>query len=370
MSDHAFDRFPRTLAAICAGIDSGLHRGVQIYVSRHGDALLDAALGDAAPGRAMTVQTIHPWLSCGKPLTAALLGMLCERGGVDWDAPLSKVLTEWKSTPKAGITLAHVLTHTSGLTEVDAGGSIANWDVAVARAIDAPLVSDGAIGMRAAYSAATGWFLAGEVIRRVSGRPFDRVLRDDLLVPLGLTSTWCGMTSDEYDAVRDRIGHMFTRAPGGLVDLDWHLPERCLPASPGGNARGPIRELGRFYEAFLGVNRSESRRLWSPQTVAALTARRRIGMFDETFRHAIDWGLGVIVDSQRYGSESLPYSFGPCATERAFGHGGSQSSLGFADPETGLVVAWVANGRVGEPRHQQRNREFNAALCADLSASA
>ncbi|HBL43542.1 MAG TPA: serine hydrolase, partial [Planctomycetaceae bacterium] len=50
----------------------------------------------------------------------------------------------------------------------------------------------------------------------------------------------------------------------------------------------------------------------------------------------------------------------------SFGHGGSQSSIAFADPERELVVAVVANGRPGEPRHQRRAREINEAIYEDL----
>ena len=100
--------------------------------------------------------------------------------------------------------------------------------------------------------------------------------------------------------------------------------------------------------------------------LVAGSIRFRFGMFDETFRHVMDWGLGFIVDSKRYGPETVPYGFGPHASSRTFGHGGAESSIGFADPEAGLVVAWVANGMPGEARHNRRNRAINAAIYEDL----
>ena len=39
---------------------------------------------------------------------------------------------------------------------------------------------------------------------------------------------------------------------------------------------------------------------------------------------------------------------------------------GFADPEHGLVVAWATNARIGEPRHNARNRAINTAIYEDL----
>jgi len=68
----------------------------------------------------------------------------------------------------------------------------------------------------------------------------------------------------------------------------------------------------------------------------------------------------------RYGPDTVPYGYGPHCSPRTFGHGGSQCSIGFCDPEHCLVVAWVCNGRCGEGRHQRRNRAINTAIYEDL----
>ena len=58
--------------------------------------------------------------------------------------------------------------------------------------------------------------------------------------------------------------------------------------------------------------------------------------------------------------------YGPHASPRTFGHGGSQCCSAFADPEHGLAVAIVWNGRPGEQRHDRRLRETLTALYQDL----
>jgi CubicO group peptidase (beta-lactamase class C family) len=73
-----------------------------------------------------------------------------------------------------------------------------------------------------------------------------------------------------------------------------------------------------------------------------------------------------MTNSAHYGENPAPYGYGPHASPRAFGHGGVQSSIGFADPEFGLAVAWACNGQPGEPRHLLRNDAVNAALYEDL----
>lgn len=89
-------------------------------------------------------------------------------------------------------------------------------------------------------------------------------------------------------------------------------------------------------------------------------------MFDHTFKHVMDWGLGFILDSKQYGSDTVPYGYGDHASPRTFGHSGAQSACAFADPEHDLAVAWLCNGLPGEARHQLRQRAINNAIYEDL----
>src|SRR5204863_8448629 len=113
-----------------------------------------------------------------------------------------------------------------------------------------------------------------------------------------------------------------------------------------------------FYEMLLRGGAFDGGRILSPQTVAAMTARHRVGMMDRTFKHIMDWGLGFIINSSQYGDPEVPYGYGEYASPHTFGHSGAQSSCAFCDPQHGLVVAWVCNGRPGEPRHLARQIAF------------
>lgn len=87
---------------------------------------------------------------------------------------------------------------------------------------------------------------------------------------------------------------------------------------------------------------------------------------DETFQQIIDAGLGVLLDSKQYGQTVVPYGFGKHSSAETFGHGGNQSSIGFADPESQLVVSIITNGMPGEPRHNQRNWDLTSTVYEDL----
>jgi CubicO group peptidase (beta-lactamase class C family) len=123
-----------------------------------------------------------------------------------------------------------------------------------------------------------------------------------------------------------------------------------------------MRELARFYEMLLAGGEN----VLSTGSVRELTARHRVGKFDQTFRHVMDWGLGFIINSNRYGADTVPYGFGRHASEETFGHGGAQSSTSFADPQHELVVAIAWSGAPGEAKHQQRVRDTLTALYEDL----
>jgi len=75
-----------------------------------------------------------------------------------------------------------------------------------------------------------------------------------------------------------------------------------------------------------------------------------------------------VLNSQGEGGLNMPYGYGRHVSAATFGHSGSQSSVGYADPESGLVVAWACNGRPGERLHQRRVREVHRAMGEDLEA--
>jgi CubicO group peptidase (beta-lactamase class C family) len=104
--------------------------------------------------------------------------------------------------------------------------------------------------------------------------------------------------------------------------------------------------------------------------VREMVSRQRRGMMDQTFRQVMDWGLGVIINSAHLTPiERLPYNFGSSASADAFGHGGAQSSISFADPARELAVVILFNGMPGEPKHHARMRVVLEALWADLGES-
>lgn len=366
------EKTPTAYAVIQKGIEKGLHLGAQVYVSLNGECVVDDAVGinDTDASSSLDTDTLVLWMSASKPIAAVAIAQLWEQDELDLDAPVMEVIEEFGAWGKGPITTRHILTHTCGFREADIGEPGLSWEEYIERTCDTPLEEGWVIGETAGYHMGTSWFILGELVRRIDGRNYSDYVRECIFEPLGMGASSVGMTEAQYAERSSRIGITYMTDKGFAERLTQHEREFCLSCKPGGNGRGPIRELGRFYEMLLNGGEGNGARVLKPETVAEFTRPHRVGQFDETFRHKMDWSLGFIVDSNRYGIQTVPYGYGKHCSSRTFGHGGYQSTSGFADPEQGLVVAVAFNGLAGEPKHTKRIRDFATAVYEDLGLSA
>ena len=336
-----------------------LHDCAQVYVSLGGRTLLDGAVGESRPGRALATDDVMLWYSSGKPLTTVAILQLWEQGRLGLDDRVGDFVAGW-GNGKERCTLRHVLTHTGGFPmygSPDFDTDLPSADV-LARIAATPAVWEP--GTKAGYHPVTGWKVLGAVIEAVDGRPVDEYLHDEILEPLGCASSSLGVPLAVQDALGDRLvpvawkGHRFpvVEDDGGLrmvpyrIDEIHNQPWHVAKVEPGASMRGPARELGRFYESLLGYGP----RLLEPGTVELMGAVHRHDLRDAVFGFAANWGLGVTVD----------ISGG--AGRRAFGHGGMASSRGFADPDCGLVGVVVCNGLPNPIAAEQRLVEVTDAI--------
>ncbi len=352
--------FPLTSGVMQQGIADELHPGAQLYVSRKGKVLVNLAFGEARDGVPMTADSIVLWMSAVKPITAIAIAREWEQGRIDLDAPIARYIPEFAENGKEAVTVRHVLTHTGGFPKYFVPWSI-DCDEAIRKICMLPLEDGWVPGKKAGYHASSGWQVLGEVMRRVTHREYAEYVHDDLFLRLGMSDSWIGIPENTANNYGDRIAVTLSGKPGSMRPTN-HRPHHLSQCRPGANGRGPIRELGRFYEMLL----ADGDEFLRSETVALFTGLQREGMFDDTFAHTMDWGLGFMRNSGKYGLHTVPYGFGDYASGDAFGHGGMQSTMAFCDPKHDLVVAWACTGMPGEPIHQERNRAINNAIYKDL----
>lgn len=356
-------RFARTVAELARGRDAGLHLGGQLFLALGGEVVADAGFGEARPGEPMTRDRRMFWLSSTKPIAAVAIARLWERGVLALDDRVARHLPEFAAGGKEAVTIRHLLTHTSGIRMLDVGWPRLGREGIVARVCAQKLEPGWKPGRKAGYHLASSWFVLGELVRRLDGRPFEDYVRDEIFAPLGMSSCSVAVPAAELEAVRARIAPMHEVTGAGLRELvEWSSAERLSVCSPGATGLGPIGELARLYGGLLAGGAPILR----AQTVEAIVARHRVGLLDQTFRAKLDWGLGVILDSKHYGENRIPYGYGPHAGPRTFGHSGARSSTAFADPDAGLVVALAVNGLPDDDTHRERFHRLTGAIFEDL----
>jgi CubicO group peptidase (beta-lactamase class C family) len=164
--------------------------------------------------------TIYQSGSVGKQFTSAAIMLLAERGKLSLDDPITKWLPEGKTAWK-GITIRHLLSHTSGIANytdgaVDLHKEYSENDL-VKLALKSPL--DFRPGTHWNYSN-TGFVLLGAIVRRVTGQFYGDFLRDNVFRPLGMGTA---RIISEADIVPNRASG-YRLAGDSLRNQEWVSP--------------------------------------------------------------------------------------------------------------------------------------------------
>jgi CubicO group peptidase (beta-lactamase class C family) len=153
-------------------------------------------------GAAVDAATLLRQGSVSKSVTALALARLVEQGRLRWDTPLATLVPEvpfrnpWEaSTP---LTVLHLVEHTSGWDDVpyaEYAFNAANHPVAeYARRETPDRVSHWAPGLAFRY-ANGGPAVAGYVVEKVAGKPFDDAIEELVFTPLGMRDASFGTAS-------------------------------------------------------------------------------------------------------------------------------------------------------------------------------
>lgn len=205
--------------------------------------------------------------SISKTVTGTALMALMEQGQVALDAPLRTYLPKLRlADPEAArqVTLRHVLTHTGGW-DGDYFDDPGPGDDALARMVERleQLPQLTPLGAVWSYNNA-GFYLAGRVIERVTGRPFEAAVRALVLDPLEMAPAFYFAT----DLITHRVaaGHEADygadpRPP--VVALPWGL---ARAANPVGGLVASVTAMLRYAAFHLG----DGAPLLRPETLAAM----------------------------------------------------------------------------------------------------
>ena len=294
-------------------IDKGTLHNAVLHVQR-GNEMTQQIFGQAQPGSMFLLGSIS------KPLTAAAVMVLVDRGELKLSDHAVKFLPEFNEGARKDITIEQLLTHTSGLPD-----QLENNNEL--RAKHAPLSEfvKGAVRTPLLFSPGTkyhyqsmGILLAAEIAERVTKTPLPNFLQEHVFAPLGMARSVLGLGSfEKSDMVPMQTEHAAPESGAGdpnAREWDWNSEYWRNLAAPWGGAHSSAADVSAFLRSFLHpdgkVLREETARLMIKNHTPTLEAHR---------------GIGFMVG---------PTSLGKGCSARAFGHSGSTGTLAWADPAT------------------------------------
>jgi CubicO group peptidase (beta-lactamase class C family) len=219
-------------------------------------------VANRATGEPVTADTLFRVGSITKGFIGLAFVKLAEQGRVDLRARVSDLAPElaisnrWAA--EQPITVAHLLEHTAGFDDMHpnetytplAAESMPLADVLARN--PASRVARWRPGSRFSY-ANPGYTVAGYLLEKVTGRPYEDVLRREILAPLGMTGA----------ALRWTPG-VDARLARGYDDGDAAVPYRAIYHRPAGNLMASPRELAALVQLSLARGRFGGRALISP----------------------------------------------------------------------------------------------------------
>ena len=187
---------PRTLRVIEQGMADGLHIGAQLYVSRRrSSASRTLRIGEPHGRGSDAVRLPHALDVVGEAGDGrrhrAAVGARAWSGST---IPCAGTFPSSARKGKEAITLRHVLTHTGGFRLARSAVERRHRGTRSSpRSVTPSSKQVGIPGQHAGYHVSSGWYILGEVVRRLDGRPFDRYVREAIFEPLGMHDSWVGM---------------------------------------------------------------------------------------------------------------------------------------------------------------------------------
>lgn len=353
-------------------VDKGLLPGVQVALARYGKVAVLESYGTAKHDSLICI------FSATKAIVSAATWLLIQDGKLAENEDVENIIPEFGSHGKDQVTVQQLLTHTAGFPHAPFGplqwqsktetlSRFAQWRL------------NWAPGSRVEYHPSSSMWVIAEIIERRSGLTYTDFIRTRMLDPLGLRDLFVGVPEAENHRVLpiEHCGSPMTPEDSKKVGIasfpETEVTEQALLAfnrpdvralgMPGAGGFSNAHDLALFYQALLHGGLGETK-LWTENTLMDARKIRTGSLSESMFNKAANRGLGIIVS----GDENRTFrGFGDANSPRAFGHNGAGCQLAWADPSTGISLAYLTPGHDRNIAHQwQRSMDIGhlAAGCA------
>lgn len=287
--------------------DADLGASLALTVDGRFEVDLWGGWADEARTRPWGEDTVVNVWSSTKTMTALAAMLLVDRGELDVDAPIARYWPEFAAAGKQAITLAQVLSYTSGVSGWDTPvvlDDLYDWERSTARlAAQAPWWAP---GTASGYHALSSGHLVGEVVRRITGRGLKAFFAEEIARPLG-ADFHIGLPESErhrcspvvpppplpFDfSTLDPASPVFRTFTGPVPDAGAANTAAWRAADIGAaNGHGNARSVARVQSIVSNGGEAFGVRLLRPQTVERIFETRSRGV-DLVFGVPVHMGLG------------------------------------------------------------------------------
>ncbi len=311
---------------------------VTCVVSPGGVVHLDAVgMADIAGNRAMSADNIVWIASMTKPITGTAVMMLVEQGKISLDDPVDKYISEFRQLRMADgrparVTIRHLLTHTSGMSDGPREKVAAAKTLAELMPIYAAEPVGFEPGSRWAYCQSS-INTAGRIVEVISGQSLPEFLEKNLFKPLGMKDTTFAVSQAQmprlakpYRKTGDKLEEAMV--PGGRNGLKY----ADYPAANGG-LFSTAGDYARFCQMILNDGTLNGRRYLKPESIKVMTSIHT-GDLKTGFTDGNGWGIGWCVIRQPQGVTAM-------LSPGTFGHGGAYGTQAWIDPQRKLAYVLI-----------------------------
>jgi CubicO group peptidase (beta-lactamase class C family) len=374
------DRLAHLRDVIERDVESGLYYGAAIKVARHGETVLDVAIGhaDAASAHPLATDSVFSVFSMTKTFFNILTLQAVELGQFALTTKVVDLIPAFTGPPRDRATIYHLLTHTTGMPsvwEANPGAYADRHDENVAAVCERVhgIVEP---GTRCDYAPMANHVLLAEVLRVTDpkGRTVPRILDEDLLGPLGMTDTAMGIRPHmrERHVVPDMRGIIpIDSRHRDLPDVENSLYVAEHNEAPWVGAASTTGDMQKVAEMLRGEGVLGDVRILSPRTVR-VARRNWTGDMENELYAAVARRAGWVVPPAYMGlgfnvrgTKLLHHQFGTLTSPETVGNYGAGSCVYWSDPELDLTFVGLTAGLLSQARNIERFQRLS-----DISASA
>lgn len=332
-------------------------RSAVILIARKGRVVVHETLGwkDKESRNPLKKNAMFRMASNTKPVVATAVAILSEKRRLKFDDPVYRHFSSFNNDRAKGITLHHLLTHTSGFRikpiffkplieksvkhpnapslklEVDRFGEIG---------------AAKPIGESYSYSNA-GFNTLGAVVETVTGKPLEMCLDQLIYKPLGMNDSYHHEVADKLDGKLDRMSVVYYRREGKWVK-GWKpgQPPKYPFVRASGGMISTAMDYAIFCQMYLNGGVYGGKRILKTETVKLMTTPYTESLYTPVQKskqeHYYGYGWRVHKDG-------------------VYGHTGSDGTAAWVDSQRQLIVLVFTQSPTG---NKLRDRFFKLVQLA------